>query len=60
MKSNEFIHLSRQEKAEYRLEKDGWVFAGASGISGNYYKKVIDGIEKTAFVSRNGKIEYLN
>lgn len=54
-----YINLSRREKAEYRLSKDGWVLHGASGVAGNYFKKTIDGVEKQAFVSSNGKIEYL-
>lgn len=60
MKSNEFANLSRMEKAEHRLEKDGWKFNGASGVHGKYYKKIVDGVEKQAYVMRNGKIDYLD
>jgi hypothetical protein len=55
MSHSEYSKLSRMEKAEYHLERNGWVFEGASGIAGRYFSKGVD----KAYVTSGGKIDYL-
>ncbi len=48
--------MDMYDKAEVRLEAKGFVFIGASGIHGCYYKHTVTG--QTAYLFASGAVRY--
>jgi hypothetical protein len=49
-------NMDMYDKAEARLEAKGFVFIGASGIHGCYYKHTVTG--QTAYLFASGAVRY--
>ena len=48
--------MDKFDKAVDRLEANGFVFKGASGIHGRYYKHTVTG--QTAYLFASGAVRY--